>query len=120
MDALRRGVSAYPAAAVVSEADTGVLDLVVAGAPAQLAVQLGNLGASRGGDRVATREQPAAGVHRQLSAEFRYPLPDQPAALAARSQLQRLVADQLRGRGRIVQLDHVHVARRDAAMNFET
>src|SRR5262245_65314289 len=93
---------------VVLQSDLGAVDLALVGLAAQLPGELRALGEPGGAERMALGDQASGRVdHRALAAVGGRLGLDQLVALALGREAERLVADQLVGRGAVVELDHV-------------
>src|SRR5438309_1568563 len=105
----RGGVGPDPAAPVLRQGHPGSRHLPLPTPAVELPGQLDDLRGSRGADRVAASQKPAARVDRQLASQPGHPVEDQSRGVSRAAESKLLVELELRHRGRVVQLDHVQV-----------
>src|SRR5208282_911698 len=109
----RRGVTSQEATAVFGESYARVIHLAGAASPAQLVGDFHDLRDSGGANRMALREESAAGIDHVASAEIHAPPSQEPGTLAPRAQSKFLACDEFCRRRCVVDLEHVDVRRPD-------
>ena len=97
-------------------ADLRAFDLAVAGLAAQVPDDFADVGDAGRAERVALREEAAAGVHGDLAADVRRALVDHAAGFAFAADAEVLVVQQLGGGEAVVELDQVEVLGPDAGL----
>ena len=88
--------------------------LSLARLPAQLQDDLVHLAQARRADRLAVRDQPSVGVHRQRAADLQRAVRDQAFLVAIGAEAVLRQVDDLGARVRVLELDHVDVLGADA------